>query len=194
MSRGRAVGLGGAALVAALVVGGIGARQLDPPPKATALVAATPTVSTSTVTSTSVETVTVTAPPKTVRSTVRIDASRLRAANLSGTTMTYVTYAGSAGCVLKPQRGTAYRACFTWDTAEATGSVKSWKITSARVISGPGRATGSGKRLNFYYNRNGPYTTKIRYTIEGGGYLSTGIYTFTIQCNPSFTCKQSLPL
>lgn len=193
MTRGRAVGLGGAALVAALVVGGIGARQLDPPPKA-ALVAATPTVSTSTVTSTSVETVTVTAPPRTVKSTVVIDASKLRAVNLSGTTMTYVTYAGSAGCVLKPKRGTAYRACFTWDTVEATGSVKSWKITSAKVIAGPGRAAGNGKRLNFYYNRNGPYTTKIRYTIEGGGYLSTGIYSFTIQCNPSFPCKQNLPL
>lgn len=193
MSRGRAAGLGAAALVAAVVAGGVGARQLDPPPRA-ALVAATPTTTPSTVTSTSVETVTVTAPPKVVRSTVVIDATKLRAVNLSGNTMTYVTFPGSAGCVLKPKRGTAYRACSTWDYVEATGSVKSWKITSARVIAGTGTASGEGKRLNYYYNRNGPYTAKVRYTIEGGGYFSTGVYTFQVQCNPSFVCKQSLPL
>jgi hypothetical protein len=105
-----------------------------------------------------------------------------------------VTYLGSAGCVPKPKRGIPYRACFTWDTVKATGSVKSWKITSAKVIAGTGRAAGDGKRLNYYYNRNGPYTAKVRYTIEGGGYVSTGVYTFTVQCNRSFACKQSLPL
>ena len=193
MGRARAAGLGAAALVVAVVAGGIGARQLDPSPQA-ALVAATPTVSTSTVTSTSVETVTVTAPPKVVRSTVVINAAKLRAVNLSGTTRTYVTFAGSGGCTPKPPKaGIAYRACSTWDYVAAKGTVKSWKVTSAKVISGTGTASAEGKRVNYYYTRNGPYTATVRYTIEGGGYLSTGFYTFKVQCNPSFPCKQRFP-
>lgn len=194
MSRGRAASIGAAAVAAALVAGGVGARQLDPPPKTTALVAATPTVRTSTVTSTALKTVTVTKPPKTVTSTVVVDPTKLKATSLSGNTLTYVVFTGSKGCNRKPpKKGTPYRACSTWDYVAAKGTVKSWKITSAKVLSGGGTASGEGKKLNYYYTHNGPYTAKVRYVIEGSGYRSTATYTFRVQCNPYFPCKSRFP-
>lgn len=194
MGRGRAVGIGAAAVVAALVAGGVGARQLDSPPRTTALVAATPTVQTSTVTSTTLTTVTVTKPPRTVTSTVVVDPTKLKAISLSGNTLTYVAFVGSKGCNRKPpKKGTSYSACSTWDYVEAKGTVKSWKITSATVLSGGGTASGEGKKLNYYYTHNGPYTAKVRYVIEGSGYRSTATYTFRVQCNPYFPCKSRFP-
>lgn len=196
MGRGRAASIGAAAVAAALVAGGVGARQLDSPPRTTALVAATPTVRTSTVTSTSttLKTVTVTKPPKTVTSTVVVDPTKLKASSLSGNTLTYVAFVGSKGCNRKPpKKGTYYSACSTWDYVEAKGTVKSWKITSAKVLSGGGTASGEGKKLNYYYTHNGPYTAKVRYVIEGSGYRSTATYTFRVQCNPYFPCKSRFP-
>lgn len=195
MPRGRVAAIGALSLAGAFALGVAGARTLEPAEPALAAAAATTTpTTTQTVTNTTTTTTTVTKAPKTVTRTVVVNPTKLRALSDTVTITTYISWSGSKSCSLKrPAKPTAVYPCYNWFPAQASGSVKSWKVVAAKVVSGSGTASVDGKKVNFNYTHNGPYTSKIRFVIEGGGVQSTATLTVHVSCNRNFGCGKPMP-
>ena len=200
LSRGWTIAAGATSLAVAFSLGLLGSGPLGIGDRSATLTAGerTPlpgtTPSTSTVTVTSVETTSVTTSvTKTVTKTVTQDSAKLKAVNQTDAFQPVVVWAGNTTCSLKPPpKATQIRPCSRYFTITSTGSVKSWKIVSAKVSQG-GDVTFSAKQIYYYYTANGAYNATITFVIAGGGVQSTGTVKMAVACNRNLTCGMALP-